>query len=131
MSVDAPVFRRVVAAFLASRTSQSTREAYRRDLTHLAAALGVGGDGIPGDDEIRDAFGIEDDPEVRDLLDGLVGLGPGELVIVAQRAVRGGQQRADRGLIAGFQQVDGLQGAAFVGQDVPGQALEGRLGQPG
>ena len=76
MIVDAPAFRRLVAAFLASRTSASTREAYRRDLGHLASALGVGDRGIPGDAEIRDAFGIEDDPEVRALLDSLVGLGP-------------------------------------------------------
>jgi len=76
MTVDAPAFRRLVAAFLASRTSASTREAYRRDLGHLASALGVADRGIPTGDEIRDAFGIEDDPEVRVLLDGLVGLGP-------------------------------------------------------
>jgi integrase/recombinase XerD len=76
MIVDAPAFRRLVAAFLASRTSASTREAYRRDLSHLAVALGVADRGIPSDAEIRDAFGIEDDPEVRALLDSLVGLGP-------------------------------------------------------
>ncbi len=76
MTVDASAFRRLVAAFLASRTSASTREAYRRDLTHLASALGVADAGIPTDDEIRGAFGIEDDPEVRVLLEGLVGLGP-------------------------------------------------------
>lgn len=76
MTVDAPAFRRLVAAFLASRTSASTREAYRRDLGHLASTLGVADAGIPTDDEIRDAFGIEDDPEVRALLEGLVGLGP-------------------------------------------------------
>jgi len=76
MITDAPAFRRLVAAFLATRTSASTREAYRRDLTHLAPALGVGEDGIPTDGEIRDAFGIEDDPEVRAVLVRLVGLGP-------------------------------------------------------
>lgn len=76
MTVDAPAFRRLVATFLASRTSPATRDAYRRDLTHLATALGVGEDGIPSDQEIRDAFGIEDDPEVRALLGDLVGLGP-------------------------------------------------------
>lgn len=76
MTVDAPAFRRLVATFLASRTSPATRHAYRRDLTHLATALGVGEDGIPSDQEIRDAFGIEDDPEVRALLGDLVGLGP-------------------------------------------------------
>lgn len=76
MTIDAPAFRRLAAAFLATRTSASTREAYRRDLTHLASALGVGAAGIPTDAEIRDAFGIEDDPEVRALLAALVGLGP-------------------------------------------------------
>ncbi len=76
MTVDASAFRRLAAAFLASRASPSTREAYRRDLTHLASALGVGKDGIPSGPEIRDAFGIEDDPEVRALLEQLAGLGP-------------------------------------------------------
>jgi integrase/recombinase XerD len=75
MTMDAPAFRRLVAAFLASRASASTREAYRRDLSHLADALGVGDDGIPTALEIRDAFGIEDDPEVRRVLEQLVGLG--------------------------------------------------------
>lgn len=76
MSIDAPVFRRLLAAFLASRTSPSTRDAYRRDLGHLAAALEIGPDGIPDDTDIRDAFGIEDDPEIRAVLEQLVGLGP-------------------------------------------------------
>jgi integrase/recombinase XerD len=75
MSVNAPAFRRLVAAFLATRTSASTREAYRRDLTHLAVALGAGAAAIPDQSEIRDAFGIEDDPDVRGVLDHLVGLG--------------------------------------------------------
>ncbi len=85
MIVDAPAFRRLVAAFLASRTSASTREAYRRDLSHLALALGVADRGIPGDAEIRDAFGIEDDPEVRALLDSLVGPRAGVVAPVARR----------------------------------------------
>jgi integrase/recombinase XerD len=76
MTIDAPAFRRLVAAFLATRASVSTREAYRRDLTHLASALGVGAEGIPTDEEIRGAFGIEDDPDVGALLETLVGLGP-------------------------------------------------------
>jgi integrase/recombinase XerD len=76
MSIDPAAFRRLVAAFLASRTSASTREAYRRDLTHLATALGVGDEGIPTAGDIRDAFGIEDDPEVRAVLDQLVAVGP-------------------------------------------------------
>lgn len=76
MSIDPAAFRRLLAAFLASRTSASTREAYRRDLTHLATALGVGDEGIPTVGDIRDAFGIEDDPEVRTVLEHLVALGP-------------------------------------------------------
>jgi integrase/recombinase XerD len=76
MSIDPPAFRRLLAAFLASRSSASTRDAYRRDLVHLATALGVGSDGIPDDDAIRDAFGIEDDPDVRAVLGQLVALGP-------------------------------------------------------
>lgn len=76
MSTDPAAFRRLVAAFLASRTSPATREAYRRDLAHLAAALEVGAAGIPDDQQIRDAFGIEDDPEVAAVLDALVALGP-------------------------------------------------------
>jgi integrase/recombinase XerD len=76
MTIDAGAFRRLVAAFLASRRSASTREAYRRDLTHLARALGVGDAGIPSDTDIRDAFGVEDDPEVAVVLDRLSALGP-------------------------------------------------------
>ena len=76
MTVDPPAFRRLLAAFLASRTSPSTREAYRRDLGHLAVALGVGADGIADDEDIRHAFGIEDDPQVRAVLKQLVALGP-------------------------------------------------------
>lgn len=76
MTTNPAAFRRLVAAFLASRTSPSTREAYRRDLTHLAGALGVGKAGIPSETDIRDAFGIEDDPEVAVVLDELLALGP-------------------------------------------------------
>ncbi len=76
MTVDTSAFCRLVAAFLATRASASTREAYRRDLTHLASALEVGEGGIPSDEAIRDAFGIEDDPDVRALLEDLVNLGP-------------------------------------------------------
>jgi integrase/recombinase XerD len=76
MTIDRAAFRRLVAAFLATRTSPSTRAAYRRDLTHLARALGVGEEGIPSDVEIRDAFGIEDDPAVAAVLEQLLALGP-------------------------------------------------------
>ena len=63
--------------------------------------------------------------------DGLIGLGPGDPERVAQGSVRGGQQAADRRLVPGAEQVGGAQDAAALGQDVPGQAPQGRVGQPG
>ena len=45
--------------------------------------------------------------------------------------MRGGQQRADRRLVTGLEQVGGLADAAVLGEDVPGQALQGRVAQPG
>jgi membrane-associated phospholipid phosphatase len=64
-------------------------------------------------------------------LDRLVGLGPGHPEVVTQRAVRGGQQLAYCGLVAGPQQLGGPQNAAVLRDDVPGYPPEGRLGQPG
>ena len=43
----------------------------------------------------------------------------------------GGQQRAHGRLVAGPEQAGGVEDAAVLGDDVPGQALQGRVGQPG
>jgi integrase/recombinase XerD len=75
MSIDAQAFRRLLAAFLATRTSASTQEAYRRDFLHLALAVGLDADALPTDDDIRGAYGIEDDPSVLAVIDDLIGRG--------------------------------------------------------
>ena len=62
-------------------------------------------------------------------LDGLVGLGPGHLEVVAQRAVRGREQRAQGRLVAGAEQFRGPQHATGLGDDVPVHSLQGRLAQ--
>jgi len=65
-------------------------------------------------------------------LDCLVGLRPGELEPVAERVVRGGQERAEGRLVAGPEQVGGFEDAALLGEDVPGHALQGRIAaEPG
>ncbi|MFN8110158.1 MAG: tyrosine-type recombinase/integrase [Thermoleophilia bacterium] len=62
--VDAHGFRLLAAGFLASRVAAGTRQAYRRDLVHLAVALGVP-DAIPDDREVTEVFGVEEDPSAR------------------------------------------------------------------
>ena len=62
--IDAPGLRALLAGFLATRTNTGTREAYRRDLVHVATALGAES-AIPDDDDIRTSFGVEDDPGAR------------------------------------------------------------------
>ncbi|MCC6832901.1 MAG: tyrosine-type recombinase/integrase [Thermoleophilia bacterium] len=75
MTVDADALRTLLAGFLAGRASQGTRDAYRRDLAHLAAALAVP-EAVPDDEHIAGAFGIEDDPAVRDAARALAALPP-------------------------------------------------------
>lgn len=58
---DAAGYWTLVEAFLAGRSSVNTRSAYRRDLTVLGAALGVGPPDHPG----RVVFGVEDDAGAR------------------------------------------------------------------
>jgi site-specific recombinase XerD len=58
--VDPDGFRRLVAAFLATRASANTRAAYARDLALLGEALGV-----PARDAAGPSFGVEDDPAAR------------------------------------------------------------------
>src|ERR1700722_15892103 len=53
---------------------------------------------------------------------GLVGLGPGEPEPVAERVVGGGQQRADRRLVAGPEQVGGVEHAVLLVDHVLGRA---------
>lgn len=62
--IDAPGLRALLAGFLATRRNTGTREAYRRDLVHVAAALGAES-AIPDDEDIRTSFGVEDDPGAR------------------------------------------------------------------
>ena len=64
-------------------------------------------------------------------LDRLVSLRPRHLELVAERAVRGGQQGADRGLVASPEQFGRLQHAAVLGDDVPAHPGQGRVGQLG
>jgi integrase/recombinase XerD len=64
MSIDEHALRTLIAGFLAGRASPGTRDAYRRDLGHLAQALGVPA-AIPDDEQVSAAFGVEDDPGVR------------------------------------------------------------------
>lgn len=66
MTVTAHGFRLLAAGFLAARDSANTRAGYRRDLTILAAALGLAGDAVPTDADVAAAFGVEDDPAARD-----------------------------------------------------------------
>jgi site-specific recombinase XerD len=60
MSVSAEGYWALVEGFLATRASANTRSAYRRDLTVLAAALGIGPPERP-----PAVFGVEDDPAAR------------------------------------------------------------------
>ncbi|MEW6583919.1 MAG: hypothetical protein AB1416_14285, partial [Actinomycetota bacterium] len=60
MTVPTDGFRRLQAAFLATRANANTRAAYGRDLDGLADALGIG----PADGPLP-AFGVEDDPAAR------------------------------------------------------------------
>src|SRR5258708_2296491 len=60
-------------------------------------------------------------------IDRDVSLRPGDLEVVAQRPVRGGQQRPAAGDIARAQQADGGQDAAILGDHVPGPAPEHRV----
>ena len=75
MSIDADALRTLMAGFLAGRASPGTRDAYRRDLGHLAEALGVP-EAVPDDDQVSGAFGVEDDPAVREAARALAALDP-------------------------------------------------------
>jgi hypothetical protein len=101
----------------------------------VLADLGHGGGGHEGDDAAAEAAAGHAGAVCAGLdggLDGLVGLGPGELEPVAERVVRGGQQRAEGGLVAGPEQVRGAENAALLGEDVLGQAAQGRVAaEPG
>jgi site-specific recombinase XerD len=69
MNVSADGYWALAEAFVATKASPNTRAAYYRDLTVLAAALGIA---VP--DERSTPFAVEDDPVARGAADALAAL---------------------------------------------------------